>query len=546
MDRRLLLDIPDLPPQAFQHVGDKRIKPEGGGGKGGGSNTTTVQQSIPKELVPYIEEVIQQGQKVAALPYVPYGGQRIASFTPEQRDVQGQVMGMMTPEEYQAAMMGAARTGDLAYDLAQTGLSQGVAGAGAAGQLGMNVARSGLGQGMSDIYQAGQLGRNLAQTGLGQGLSGIGAAGQLGMNVAQTGLSRGLEGATQAGLLGMQTAQTGLGRGIEGATQAGQLGLNLAQRGMQRGLGFTPGTFGQREAAYYMSPYQQAVTDVALREAQRAADIERRNIGLQAAGRGTIGGSAEALQRAELARNLMERRGDIQAQGSEAAFLAAQQQYERDRAAAAQAAGLGTQVGGTGLSNAVQSALGLAQTGGSSLGNYLQAALGLGGMGQAGLGTGLQAGSTLAQLGEAGLGRYLQSGTALGELGQAGLGTGLQAALGLGGMGQAGLGTSLQSALGLGELAGAEQRAELARLEAQRQVAAEIQAQNQRVLTQRYEDFLAQRGYPREQLAFYSDIVRGNAPLFGTVQQTTQPMPGITQQLLGAGLGALGAYRAFA
>ena len=52
MDRRLLLDIPDLPPQAFQHVGDKRIKPEGGGGKGGGSNTTTVQQSVPPELVP--------------------------------------------------------------------------------------------------------------------------------------------------------------------------------------------------------------------------------------------------------------------------------------------------------------------------------------------------------------------------------------------------------------------------------------------------------------------------------------------------------------
>jgi len=346
MDRRLLLDIPDLPPEAFKHIGDKRIKPEGGGGKGGGSNTTTVQQSVPKELVPYIRETILEAQKVAALPYEPYQGQRIAGFTPEQQAVQSGVMSMQTPGAYVPALAGAQATGGLGY----------------------------------------------------------------------------------------RTAQQGLGKA----------------------LGFAPGTFGQREAQYYSSPYQQGVTDIALREAQRAADIERRNIGLQAAGRGTAGGSAEALQRAELARNLMTQRGDIQTRGSEAAFLRAQEQFERDRAAAAQAAGLGAQVGTTGL------------------------------------------------------------------------------------------GTSLQSALGLGELGGAQQRADLARFEAQRQIGREIQDYNQRLRSQQYEDFLRQKGYPREQLAFYSDLVRGNAPLFGTITQTTQPMPGAGQQLLGYGLGALGAYKALA
>jgi hypothetical protein len=116
----------------------------------------------------------------------------------------------------------------------------------------------------------------------------------------------------------------------------------------------------------------------------------------------------------------------------------------------------------------------------------------------------------------------------------------------LGQVGQGGLGTSLQSALGLGEITGAQQRSDLARFEAQRQIANQTQQQNQQILSQQYQDFLAQRGYPREQIAFYSDLVRGNAPLFGTVQQTTQPTPGVGQQLLGYGLGALGAYKALA
>ena len=124
MDRRLLLDIPDLPPEAFKHVGDKRIKPEGGGGKGGGSSTTTVQQSVPPELVPYVRDVIQEGQKVAALPYVPYQGTRIGQFAPEQRAVQAEVMGMMTPEQYQTAMAGAQGTGALGFGAAQQGLQE--------------------------------------------------------------------------------------------------------------------------------------------------------------------------------------------------------------------------------------------------------------------------------------------------------------------------------------------------------------------------------------------------------------------------------------
>lgn len=343
MDRRLLLEIPDLPEHAFKHVGDKRIKPEGGGGKGGGGTTTQV-QSIPKELIPYVRDVIQEGQKVAALPYVPYGGQRIAGFTPEQRGVQQEVLGLQSPQQFQTAMRGAQGTG--------------------------------------------------------------------------------------------------------------ALGFNVAQQGLGRALGFSPGTFGQNEAGYYMSPYQQNVTDIALREAQRTGAKQARDLDLGAAGRGTYGGARNALMQSELQRNMNQQLSDIQAKGSEAGFLQAQQQYERDRAAAAQAAGLGAQVGTSGL------------------------------------------------------------------------------------------GTSLQSAMGLGELAGQSQQADLRRLEAQRAVAQQMQDQNQKILTQKYQDFLAQKGYPKEQIAFYSDLVRGNAPLFGTVSQTTQPAPSWLSQIAGAGAGIYGLGKA--
>lgn len=338
----LYSDIPDLPPEGFKHVGDKRIKPEGGGGKGGGGSTTTVQQSVPKELVPYIKDVITEGQKVAALPYVPYQGQRIAGFTPGQKAVQREVAGLQTPEEFETAMRGAEATG--------------------------------------------------------------------------------------------------------------ALGLSTAQQGLGRALAYKPGVFGKNEADYYASPYQQAVTDIALREARRTAAQQARDIDLGSAGRGTYGGARNALMQAELQRNAAQNLSDIQARGSEAAFLAAQQQYERDRAAAAGAAGLAGQVG------------------------------------------------------------------------------------------TAGLGTSLQSAMGLGQLAGAQQEANLKRLEAQRASAQQVQDQNQKVLQQRYQDFLAQKGFPKEQIAFYSDLVRGTAPLFGTVQQTTAPAPSLASQLGGLGLAGLSLY----
>lgn len=93
----------------------------------------------------------------------------------------------------------------------------------------------------------------------------------------------------------------------------------------------------------YMSPYQQAVTDIAKREATRASEIQGANIGQQAALAGGLGGYREAIMQAERERNLGQQLSDLQVQGSQQAFESAQRAFEADRGARESAAQLGIQ-----------------------------------------------------------------------------------------------------------------------------------------------------------------------------------------------------------
>jgi hypothetical protein len=88
----------------------------------------------------------------------------------------------------------------------------------------------------------------------------------------------------------------------------------------------------------YMSPYMQSVVGIQQREAQRQADIASTRRGAQFAQSGAFGGSRQAIENAEAARNLATQKGDIQAQGSQAAFQAAQGQFNTEQQAALQAA----------------------------------------------------------------------------------------------------------------------------------------------------------------------------------------------------------------
>lgn len=87
-----------------------------------------------------------------------------------------------------------------------------------------------------------------------------------------------------------------------------------------------------------------------------------------------------------------------------------------------------------------------------------------------------------------------------------------------------------------------EQDLELARLSAQNAVGAEQQQMAQKVLDQKYEEFLNIRDNERQNLAFYNALLRG-IPV-PTQSEVVQYTPGAStgSQLMGAGIAGLGAY----
>jgi hypothetical protein len=144
-------------------------------------------------------------------------------------------------------------------------------------------------------------------------------------------------------VLGLQQPEQ-FGQATEGLNYGQSLGYGNASKGFDQALAYKagdlerlgmtqPGTFGAEQAQQYMSPYQQAVTDSALREARRQADIQSKRFMMGSMGRGTFGGARQSLMQGQLNRETARNLGDIQAKGSQEAFLNAQQQFERDRAA---------------------------------------------------------------------------------------------------------------------------------------------------------------------------------------------------------------------
>jgi hypothetical protein len=133
----------------------------------------------------------------------------------------------------------------------------------------------------------------------------------------------------------------------------------------------------------YMSPYMQSVVDIQKREAARQSGIQGTQQQAQATQAGAFGGSRDAIMRAERERNLSQQMGDIQAQGSQAAYTQAQQQFNAEQQArlAAQQANqqAGLTVGAQNLNAqqqaAVQNAANQLQASGMSAQQAMQAAL---------------------------------------------------------------------------------------------------------------------------------------------------------------------------
>lgn len=85
----------------------------------------------------------------------------------------------------------------------------------------------------------------------------------------------------------------------------------------------------QQNMSSYMSPYMQNVVDVQKREAARQSGIMGTQQQAQAAQAGAFGGSRDAIMRSERERNLGQQMNQIQAQGSQAAYDSAANQFRQ-------------------------------------------------------------------------------------------------------------------------------------------------------------------------------------------------------------------------
>ena len=113
-------------------------------------------------------------------------------------------------------------------------------------------------------------------------------------------------------------------------------------------------------------------------------------------------------------------------------------------------------------------------------------------------------------------------------------------------IGLSGLQAQLEAGKTQGQLGATEQTAQLERLKAQAVSAAEQQAYQQQINDINYQNYLTAQNYGKSQLGFQSDILRGTMGTTSSSQTAAnQAPPSLASQLLGAGLGALGAYKAF-
>jgi len=264
----------------------------------------------------------------------------------------------------------------------------------------------------------------------------------------------------QAQTMGMTTpGQFGLSGA--GLTTGQNMGYNTANLGLNQAFAYNPNsaqTFGTTQANQYMNPYQQDVTDIALREARQQGDLQKQQQALGAIGRGTFGGARNTLMQAEQNRNLNRQLSDIQAQGSQQGYQNAQAQFNADQARQQQA-----------------------QQYASTLGSQV----------------------------------------------------------GLGGLG-AGIDTSGK----LGALGTAEQTANLERLKAQAATEGEKQALQQQIDDMKYQTFQEQQNYPKTQMEWLSNILRGNAGALGSTQVQYTPQPSTASQIASLGLSGLALSKA--
>ena len=308
--------------------------------------------------------------------------------------------------------------------------------------------------------------------------------GKQGVGAFEPYIQAGAQGVTQ----GMDLTQRGaLAAGAVDTTaqyQAAQDMMGRAVPVLGQGIGGILGSaqgYDPNQAASYMNPYQQQVTQNALGEMRRQADIAQQGASARAVGAGAFGGTREGVQRAETERgvqDLMQQR--------------IMQDYAQNYLQAQQAAM-------TGFENQQQRQLAGGQALGQAAMNFGQLGQGIGGLTAQQAGVDISKAQALGSLG----GQMGALGTQYGALGQATQQLGA-ADTGL--------------LMGLG---GIERQNEQAQIDAIRAT------QTQQAMA------------PYQQLGFVSDIYRGAPTSQMALTSQTAPSASPMQSAIGLGVAGL-------
>ena len=154
----------------------------------------------------------------------------------------------------------------------------------------------------------------------------------------------------------------------DATAMAGQAGLGALNTSFSYNPYQTKSFTSPQMAESYMSPYMANVVGRQQQDATRQAAIAQQAQGAQAARAGAFGGSGDYLMRAQAAGNLARQKGDILAQGQQAAYQQGMGQFNTEQAATQNAAQLNAQQGQFGAGLGLQG-LQTALTSANTLGN---------------------------------------------------------------------------------------------------------------------------------------------------------------------------------
>ena len=510
------------------------------------SETIQTTSNIPAWARDYALRLLGESEALSRRGYQPYGGQRVAEFSPLQMQAFQDIARMQPTDQLRQA----------------TGLA-GLAGLSALERSAYSPAAA------QQFYESPQF------------------------REASTGFERvSAPGATQYQMTPAQQVRAAeLERlGMVAPREVSAPSLTQYQMGPAERVGAD--RFGLGAMREYMSPYMQGVVEQQKQAAVRDYMKQLPTLGAASARVGGRGGTREALLQAEARRGLQDQLGNIEATGLQSAYQQAAQQFGADRAAmmqaalANQAAGLTTgqqnlqaalQTQGLGAQQALQAALAnqqmgynvgafnvgaeqqrqqlmaqqaleaqrLNQAAGLTTGQTnLQALIN---QAQFGAGQGLQAQQLnqqtqlqaqqqmLAQLAAAN--QFNQQNAAQrAQYGLAGANLAEQSRQFGAGLGLQGIQQQLAAAGALGGLGMQQYQQQMGIGQAQLGAGGQMQAMQQELLNQRYQDFLNQQRLPYQQAEFMSGILRG-IPATGQTQQIYEAPGSMFQQIAGVGLG---------